>query len=223
MRDYDPTTGRYLQADPLGLVDGASVYGYVRQSPMMLTDPTGECPMCAWLLLGAVEGVAIGYLLDLAIGDGCYTWGEFWFDATLGAILGPLGNYGNALKGVRAGANPKGFAKFLADEGGAIRNSAALRAALKAAGHTPGVKDAAHHVVASGAKVAQPARDALAQAGVGINSALNGVFVDAARHSRMHTNAYYEAVNEAFRNVSTPEGALSALSDLASDIIAGRL
>jgi RHS repeat-associated protein len=25
MRDYDPTTGRYLQADPLGLIDGASV------------------------------------------------------------------------------------------------------------------------------------------------------------------------------------------------------
>ncbi len=32
MRDYDPTTGRYLQADPLGLVDGASVYGYVGHS-----------------------------------------------------------------------------------------------------------------------------------------------------------------------------------------------
>ena len=31
MRDYDPTTGRYLQADPLGLVDGASVYGYARR------------------------------------------------------------------------------------------------------------------------------------------------------------------------------------------------
>lgn len=28
MRDYDPTTGRYLQGDPLGLVDGAGVYGY---------------------------------------------------------------------------------------------------------------------------------------------------------------------------------------------------
>ena len=27
MRDYDPTTGRYIEADPLGLVDGASVYG----------------------------------------------------------------------------------------------------------------------------------------------------------------------------------------------------
>ena len=42
MRDYDPTTGRYLQADPLGLVDGASVYGYVKQSPLRFTDPTGE-------------------------------------------------------------------------------------------------------------------------------------------------------------------------------------
>jgi hypothetical protein len=41
MRDYDPTTGRYLQADPLGLVDGASVYGYVKQSPMRFTDHSG--------------------------------------------------------------------------------------------------------------------------------------------------------------------------------------
>jgi RHS repeat-associated protein len=42
MRDYDPTTGRYIQADPLGLVDGASVYGYAIQSPMRWTDPRGE-------------------------------------------------------------------------------------------------------------------------------------------------------------------------------------
>ncbi len=32
MRDYDPTTGRYIQADPLGLLDGASVYGYALQN-----------------------------------------------------------------------------------------------------------------------------------------------------------------------------------------------
>lgn len=42
MRDYDPTTGRYIQADPLGLVDGASVYGYARQNPGAWTDPNGE-------------------------------------------------------------------------------------------------------------------------------------------------------------------------------------
>jgi RHS repeat-associated protein len=42
MRDYDPATGRYIQADPLGLVDGASVYGYARQSPGRFVDPRGE-------------------------------------------------------------------------------------------------------------------------------------------------------------------------------------
>ena len=53
MRDYDPTTGRYLQADPLGLVDGASVYGYARQSPSMYSDPTGECPVCLLVIVVA--------------------------------------------------------------------------------------------------------------------------------------------------------------------------
>jgi RHS repeat-associated protein len=42
MRDYDPSTGRYIQADPLGLVDGASVYGYALQSPGRYVDPRGE-------------------------------------------------------------------------------------------------------------------------------------------------------------------------------------
>jgi len=41
MREYDPTTGRYLQADPLGLVDGPSVYGYARQNPGRYVDPRG--------------------------------------------------------------------------------------------------------------------------------------------------------------------------------------
>ena len=41
MRDYDPSTGRYLEADPLGLVDGASVYGYVKQNPGRWVDPKG--------------------------------------------------------------------------------------------------------------------------------------------------------------------------------------
>jgi RHS repeat-associated protein len=57
-RDYDPTTGRYLQADPLGLVDGPSVYGYARQSPVRFTDPRGmelsdfEKPNCKTILVG---------------------------------------------------------------------------------------------------------------------------------------------------------------------------
>ncbi len=64
MRDYDPTTGRYIQADPLGLVDGASVYGYARQSPGRYTDPRGEqsisIPGGAGGSLGPIGAVAPG-------------------------------------------------------------------------------------------------------------------------------------------------------------------
>ena len=57
MRDYDATTGRYLEPDPLGLVDGASVYGYARQDPGRWTDPRGESA------LGLVSGTAGADLL----------------------------------------------------------------------------------------------------------------------------------------------------------------
>ena len=40
-RDYDPTTGRYIQADPIGLNGGANVYGYVGGNPVNWVDPDG--------------------------------------------------------------------------------------------------------------------------------------------------------------------------------------
>jgi RHS repeat-associated protein len=58
MRDYDPTTGRYLQADPLGLVDGASVYGYVKQNPGRWVDPKGE-------FIANAVGAAVGGVSNL--------------------------------------------------------------------------------------------------------------------------------------------------------------
>jgi RHS repeat-associated protein len=59
MRDYDPTTGRYLQADPLGLVDGASVYGYVKGNPGRWVDPRGEA-LAGAIVGGIADGVAWG-------------------------------------------------------------------------------------------------------------------------------------------------------------------
>jgi RHS repeat-associated protein len=41
-RDYDPTTGRYIQADPIGLAGGANPYSYAMNNPVRYTDPTGE-------------------------------------------------------------------------------------------------------------------------------------------------------------------------------------
>jgi RHS repeat-associated protein len=41
-RSYDPTLGRYTQPDPLGFVDGPSVYGYAGGSPQRWVDKDGR-------------------------------------------------------------------------------------------------------------------------------------------------------------------------------------
>jgi RHS repeat-associated protein len=40
-RHYDATTGRYTTADPLGFVDGPSVFAYAGNAPHLNTDPEG--------------------------------------------------------------------------------------------------------------------------------------------------------------------------------------
>jgi RHS repeat-associated protein len=40
-RDYDPTLGRYIQADPIGLTGGINRYVYVRNNPFGGIDPIG--------------------------------------------------------------------------------------------------------------------------------------------------------------------------------------
>jgi RHS repeat-associated protein len=40
-RHYDPTTGRYTTPDPLGFVDGPSVFAYVGSAPHVAVDPDG--------------------------------------------------------------------------------------------------------------------------------------------------------------------------------------
>ena len=83
MRDYDPTTGRYMQADPLGLVDGASVYGYAGQNPGRFVDPTGQCFGPAAVLMGACIGAGVmilGMVYDY-LSDPCYTYMDFAYSA----------------------------------------------------------------------------------------------------------------------------------------------
>ena len=56
-RDYDPTIGRYIESDPIGLNGGINTYGYVGQSPGMWIDLMG-------LLTGEAERIVDKYIAE---------------------------------------------------------------------------------------------------------------------------------------------------------------
>jgi len=87
--------------------------------------------------------------------------------------------------------------------------------------------------VAGTAKAAASARAVLTKFGIGINDAVNGVFLPANRaaaaggsaiaHSATHTNAYYNAVNVLLGQATTRQEAIEALKYISSKLLTGGL
>jgi RHS repeat-associated protein len=102
-RDYDTTTGRYIQADPIGLAGGANAYLYAEANPLKYVDPSGQCPWCVAVIAGAVIGAGIDLGLQALENwhDGkkltdpnCYNWWSVGASAALGAVGGGVGTAG---------------------------------------------------------------------------------------------------------------------------------
>ena len=85
-RDYDPSLGRYIQSDPIGLRGGMNTYGYVYQNPLKYTDSKGLCPWC--ISGGIAAGVNVAGQLWQNGGDvGSVDLGEAALAFATGALL----------------------------------------------------------------------------------------------------------------------------------------
>lgn len=88
-RDYDISTGRYIQADPIGLSGGTSPYLYANGNPVWYTDSSG-------LFLDTLADIAfIGYDIYRIVNDNVLGNGK---EGSFGTNLGALGlDVGGAL------------------------------------------------------------------------------------------------------------------------------
>ena len=83
-RAYSPTLGRFLQRDPAGFVDGANLYAYCRNNPVLFTDPDG-------LIARRAGEAAFGLgkdilMLPYTIGTGAVQGYKDWRGENIGGV-----------------------------------------------------------------------------------------------------------------------------------------
>ena len=102
-RTYDPTLGRYLQSDPIGLAGGLNRYVYGLGDPVSNIDPDGRIVP---ILIGIGAGILLDYALDKVEEKFCKCENDFPDAST--AIAGSLGAaagyFGGFAKKPRTGA-----------------------------------------------------------------------------------------------------------------------
>ncbi len=112
-RWYDPALGRFAQADTL--IPGAGNplawdrYAYVNDNPLRYSDPSGHCPWCITIGLGALIGAGVTYGVQVAanvsqngLNVQAFTdvnWATVGTGAVAGAVGGATFGLGTAVLG----------------------------------------------------------------------------------------------------------------------------
>ncbi|PZO86629.1 MAG: hypothetical protein DI623_16130 [Sphingomonas sanxanigenens] len=74
-RDYDPSIGRYLQSDPIGIAGGLNTYSYAGNNPVVGKDPSGR--FVQRIIIGGGIGAAVDIGIQLWNNGGqweCVNW-----------------------------------------------------------------------------------------------------------------------------------------------------
>jgi RHS repeat-associated protein len=107
-----------------------------------------------------------------------------------------------------------------------------LRKAMNAAGKPePATPHSPHHIVAGNSPKAAPARAQLDKFGIGVNDAENGVWLPRSSsspnpngmsvHSKIHTNEYYDRVNDLMSGARNRSEALDVIEHMRQQLIGG--
>jgi RHS repeat-associated protein len=133
-RAYHPTTGRFLQPDPIGIVDSADRYVYAKHSPVDYVDASGRWVESAWDAVSLGIGV---YSLRHDLSQEKTDWWAVGLDlvgiaADTTALILPVvpGGAGAAIKASRAAATG---AQVVAETTRLGRSVRAVQAAVGAA------------------------------------------------------------------------------------------
>jgi RHS repeat-associated protein len=89
-RYYDADSGRYVTQDPIGVEGGINQYKYASADPVNMSDPTGECPMCAAYAVCVAQCMLEDVASNTVAGE-CNNFGDSAKNCAASCLLGPLG------------------------------------------------------------------------------------------------------------------------------------
>ncbi|MFY8093122.1 MAG: RHS repeat-associated core domain-containing protein [Niveispirillum sp.] len=173
-RAYDPQDGRWMQLDPIGIKDGLNRYAYVKNSPLMYTDPSGLCPWC----IGAALGATFELASQLSKAENRALYGAAFNNLRAGnlgaAFDATKANLGKIAVAAAVGAT--GASAVQAFSKAALSSSAALGSEMAIGAAAGAVQNAANAGI-DGKSAGDIAQSAAIGATVGAVGAATGAFI----------------------------------------------